>query len=131
MTRFTIAAAQYPIEQLESWADYADKLTAWVEAAVTGGAALAVFPEYGAMELAALDPATSGDLAGSLASVAAFAPQVDALHGQLAARLGIHILAASMQLARSGRLHAGTEFGWGPVNCQNQQPEVISPESST
>ncbi|MEQ1498525.1 MAG: carbon-nitrogen hydrolase family protein [Novosphingobium sp.] len=103
MTRFTIAAAQYPIEQLESWADYAGKLTAWVEAAVTGGAALAVFPEYGAMELAALDPATSGDLAGSLASVAAFAPQVDALHRQLAARLGIHILAASMPVRHKDR----------------------------
>ena len=96
MTRFTIAAAQYPIEQLVSWADYAAKLSAWVEAAAAGGAALAVFPEYGAMELAALDPSTMGDLAGSLDSVAALAGEVDALHADLARRHGLHILAASM-----------------------------------
>ncbi|MGB7656455.1 MAG: carbon-nitrogen hydrolase family protein [Novosphingobium sp.] len=96
MTRFTIAAAQYPIEQLASWADYAAKLNAWIEAAAAGGAALAVFPEYGAMELAALDPVSMGDLAGSLASVAALAPQVDVLHADLARRHGLHILAASM-----------------------------------
>lgn len=96
MTRFTIAAAQYPIDRLVSWADYAAKLTAWVEAAAAGGAALAVFPEYGAMELAALDPATMGDLAGSLARVAALGAQVDALHADLARRHGLHILAASL-----------------------------------
>lgn len=96
MTRFTVAAAQYPIDQLPSWAAYADKLTRWVTAAAAGGADLAVFPEYGAMELAALEPATMGDLAGSLASVAALVPQVDALHADLAARHGLHILAASI-----------------------------------
>ncbi|WP_309622447.1 carbon-nitrogen hydrolase family protein [Novosphingobium sp.] len=96
MTRFTIAAAQYPIAQLESWQAYAAKLETWVAAAAVGGAALAVFPEYGAMELAALDPATMGDLAGSLASVAALGDRVDALHADLAARHGLHILGASI-----------------------------------
>lgn len=95
MTRFTIAAAQYPIEALADWAAYEAKLTGWVEAAAAGGAALAVFPEYGAMELASLDPATMGDLAGSLASVSALLPRVDALHARLAAQHGLHILAAS------------------------------------
>ncbi|MFN5778345.1 MAG: amidohydrolase, partial [Novosphingobium sp.] len=69
MTRFTIAAAQYPIEALADWAACEAKLTNWVEAAAAGGAALAVFPEYGAMELASLETETMGDLAGSLASV--------------------------------------------------------------
>ena len=96
MTCFTIAAAQYPIEQLANWADYAAKLSGWIEAAAAGGAALAVFPEYGAMELAALDPSSMGDLAGSLRSVAGLAPQVDALHTDLARRHGLHILGASM-----------------------------------
>ena len=96
MTRFTIAAAQYPIEQLESWQAYAAKLEAWVAEAAAGGAALAVFPEYGAMELASLDPATMGDLAGSLASVAALGERVDTLHAELASRHGLHVLAASI-----------------------------------
>lgn len=103
MTRFTIAAAQYPIELLESWQAYATKLEAWVAAAAQGGAALAVFPEYGAMELASLDPATMGDLAGSLASVAALGNRVDALHADLAARHDLLVLAASIPARIEGR----------------------------
>ena len=56
MTVFTVAAAQYPIDRLDGWAAYEAKLTRWVEQAADGGAALAVFPEYGGMELASLDP---------------------------------------------------------------------------
>ena len=104
MTRYTVAAAQYPIEQLADWDAYAAKLTRWVADAADGGAALAVFPEYGAMELASLEPATMGDLAGSLASVAGLIERVDALHGELAARFGLHILAASLpRLDADGR----------------------------
>jgi len=95
VTAFIAAAAQYPISQLRDWDDYAAKLTLWVEQAAQQGARLAVFPEYGAMELASLDPASMGDLAGSLASVSAWLPRVDALHRDLAMRLGLHILAAS------------------------------------
>jgi predicted amidohydrolase len=99
VTRFTIAAAQYPIDLLADWAAYEAKLIRWVEEAASGGAALAVFPEYGAMELASLDRATMGDLGGSLASVSALLPRVDALHAALSARLGLHILAASAPCA--------------------------------
>ncbi|MBC2652857.1 carbon-nitrogen hydrolase family protein [Novosphingobium flavum] len=96
MSAFIVAAAQYPIDRLSGWEAYAAKLERWVAEAAAGGAALAVFPEYGAMELAALDPATMGDLAGSLHHVARLAPQVDALHAALARRHGLHILAASL-----------------------------------
>ncbi|MGV3513145.1 MAG: carbon-nitrogen hydrolase family protein [Novosphingobium sp.] len=95
MVSFTVAAAQYPIDGLEGWEAYAAKLTRWVDEAAAAGAALAVFPEYGAMELASLDPATMGDLAGSIETVSALLPRVDALHAELAARTGMHILAAS------------------------------------
>lgn len=101
MTRFVVAAAQYPIEALADWSAYAAKITRWVEQAEAGGAALAVFPEYGAMELASLDPATMGDLAGSLASVSALLQRVDELHAGLAERTGMHILAASAPFQRS------------------------------
>ena len=95
MTAFVVAAAQYPLDLLPDWHAYAAKLTRWVEAAARGGSRLAVFPEYGAMELASLDPATMGDLAASLETVSALLPQVDALHAELAARHNLHILAAS------------------------------------
>ena len=63
---FVAALAQYPIEAVASWAAYAEKITRWVGDAAREGAKLAVFPEYGAMELASLDPATMGDLAGNI-----------------------------------------------------------------
>lgn len=96
MTRFTIAAAQYPIDLLADWSAYADKLTGWIEAAARGGASLAVFPEYGAMELAALDVTTMGDLSACLGSVAGHLGASDVLHRDLAVKHGMHILAASI-----------------------------------
>jgi predicted amidohydrolase len=95
MVAFTLAAAAYPIDALADWAEYAAKQERWVAEAAGAGARLLVFPEYGAMELAALDPATMSDLAASIDSVSALLPQVDALHAELAARYGVHILAAS------------------------------------
>lgn len=95
MVSWRVAAAQYPIDRLADWDAYAAKVAQWVGQAAEGGAALAVFPEYGAMELASLDPATMGDLAGSIETVSALLPRVDALHADLAARHGMHILAAS------------------------------------
>ena len=45
-----IATAAYPLDWLDSWAQYEDKLAKWVCDAATQGADLLVFPEYGAME---------------------------------------------------------------------------------
>ena len=98
---FTTAIAQYPVERLSSWDRFSAKLERWVSEAAARGAKLAVFPEYGAMELAALDPATMGDLAGSLVAVAALMPQVDRLHAELAARFDMHILASSGPFRRA------------------------------
>jgi predicted amidohydrolase len=95
MTIVKIAAAQYPIDRLDTWSAYEAKLFRWVDEAASRGANLLVFPEYGAMELASLDPATQGDLAASLDMVSALLPRVDALHADLARKHKVHILAAS------------------------------------
>lgn len=88
-----IAAAAYPIDWFDSFDAYAAKLARWVPDA---DADLLVFPEYGAMELASLSGrAVAGDLEASLHAVAALDPQVRALHADLAARHGCHILGAS------------------------------------
>lgn len=121
---FTLAAAQYPIEQLADWQAYADKLTRWVAEAAAGGAALAVFPEYGAMELAALDPATMGDLAGSLAFVAGLGERVDALHAELAARHDLHILAGSIP-ARVGDRHVNRARLFTPNGKVGVQDKLV------
>ena len=88
-----IAAAAYPIDWFDSFDAYAAKLARWVSDA---DADLLVFPEYGAMELASLSGrAVAGDLEASLHAVSALDPQVRALHADLAARHGCHILGAS------------------------------------
>ncbi|GAW34633.1 C-N hydrolase family amidase [Roseovarius sp. A-2] len=91
-----IATAAYPLDALTRWADYAAKITDWVADAADQGADLAVFPEYGAMELAMLDgPEAAGDLERSLHAVSNRIADVDDLHSTLAARHGLHIVAAS------------------------------------
>jgi predicted amidohydrolase len=91
-----VAAAAYPMDFLDSWQAYEEKLTQWVKEAADAGAELLVFPEYGAMELATLagrDVAL--DLEASLRAVSDRVPEADALHAQLAQAFGVHILAAS------------------------------------
>ena len=94
--RYTVAAAQYPVEQLADFAAWEAKLARWVAEAADAGAKLAVFPEYGGMELTALDPATVADLHASIAALQPLIARIDAVHAALAARHGLHILAASL-----------------------------------
>ncbi|MFN7003615.1 MAG: amidohydrolase, partial [Roseinatronobacter sp.] len=91
-----IAASAYPLDFLPYWDDYAAKITAWVTQAAEQGADLLVFPEYGAMELASLGgAAVAADLEAALHEVMRHTAAVEALHCDLAARFGVHILAAS------------------------------------
>ena len=123
MTTWRVAAAQYPIDALADWDAYAAKLTRWVAQAAQGGAALAVFPEYGAMELASLDPVTMGDLQGSIETVSALLPRVDALHRDLASRHAIWILAASAPRKRADGRFVNTARLFSPQGacaCQDK-----------
>lgn len=91
-----IATAAYPAEFLDSWDAYVTKLTNWVSEAASAGAELLVFPEYGGMELATLaGREVALDLEASIHAVSERIPAADALHSDLAARFGVHILAAS------------------------------------
>jgi len=91
-----VATAAYPLDFLQSWAQYEDKIDAWVTKAADAGADLLVFPEYGAMELATLSgEAVARDLQESLQAVSDRLRDADALHGRLAAAHGVHIVAAS------------------------------------
>ncbi|WP_299499623.1 carbon-nitrogen hydrolase family protein [uncultured Roseobacter sp.] len=99
-----IATAAYPLDYLTSWAQYEDKIAKWVRGAAAEGAQLAVFPEYGAMELATLDGRdVAADLENSLFSVSDRLVDADALHQKLAAEYGMHILAASGSAATATR----------------------------
>lgn len=106
---YLAAIAQYPIDDLADWAAYEAKLRRWVGDAAGQGARLLVFPEYGAMELAALDPVGRTDLQASLGAVSDLLPRVDALHRDLAQVHGLYILAASAP-CRVGHQGAGDLF---------------------
>jgi len=91
-----IATAAYPLDFHASWADYAAKLAEWVAGAAREGADLAVFPEYGAMELATLAGSeVAGDLERSLHAVSERMADAAELHAELAARHRLHVLGAS------------------------------------
>ncbi|WP_373474729.1 carbon-nitrogen hydrolase family protein [Sphingorhabdus sp.] len=87
-----IAAAQYPIGQPDSLVGWQAKVAQWVGDAAGQGAQLLVFPEYAAMELAAIDASTAGDLHASLRAVVALGPQIDAHYARLAQRFGVTVL---------------------------------------
>jgi predicted amidohydrolase len=92
-----VAAAQYPIDAIASWEDYVDKLARWTSEAAGNGAALLLFPEYGAMELARMfAPEVWGDLKQSIDFVGALRGKIDALHAEFAERHQVFIAAASL-----------------------------------
>lgn len=94
--RIRVATAQYPIDRLTDMAAVRDKLTRWVAEAAGGGAELLVFPEYGAMELAATAGSdVAADIARSLQAVSDGLPAADTIYTELARRHRVHILAAS------------------------------------
>ena len=90
-----LAAAQYPIERVASVAAWEDKIDRWVSEAARGGAALALFPEYAAMELTATEPKALESLSYALDWMADRRGMIDALHARLAAEHGLFICAAS------------------------------------
>jgi predicted amidohydrolase len=124
--RFTIAAAQYPIDWLEGWQAFVAKLTRWVEEGAHGGARLLVFPEYGAMELASLFPdPVPGDLARQLEAVASLEPELIGLHEELARRHGVQILGASLPVrVAPGRFH-NRAWLYGPDGTKGFQDKIV------
>lgn len=94
-TAFTLAAAQFPVFSPTHWDEVEALITRWVEDAVANRARLLVFPEYGAMSLAHLDPATRSDLHGQIRAMQVHRQAWLDLHRSLAQAHGVYILAGS------------------------------------
>jgi predicted amidohydrolase len=91
-----IAAAQYPIGQPTTLAEWQDKIAQWVEEGAATGAQLLVFPEYAAIEqAAALGENVYADLDETLSEVARLTGERVALHAELARKHRVHILVGS------------------------------------
>lgn len=92
-----VATAAYPIDWLGRWDAYREKLEAWVRQAGTRGAELLVFPEYAGIELVSLfGKDVAADLERQVDALADLRADIDALHANLAATHGVHILAGSL-----------------------------------
>lgn len=91
-----VATAAYPLDPVDSWAAYAQKIETWVAEAAGQGAKLLVFPEYAGMELAMLAGSEeASNLECSLRAVSDRVPEADALHVELAEKYNVHICAGS------------------------------------
>ena len=99
--RIKVAVAQYPIGQPATVAEWREKAARWVARGAQTGAQLLVFPEYGAIEIAATFGAgIAGDLQRTLTAVADLADEMDAFYAELAARHDVHILTPSGPVRR-------------------------------
>lgn len=93
----TLACAQYPIGQFESFAAWQAHVAGWVDRAVQDDARLLVFPEYGAMELTSLlGEDLQQDLTGQIAALQEYHEAFVATWSALARTHGVHIAAPSM-----------------------------------
>jgi predicted amidohydrolase len=91
-----IAAAQYPVEPVATLRAWREKTTRWVEQAAAAEADLAVFPEYGLIELAhAAGRECAGDLRRTLEAVADRYEEAEHHFASLARASALHILAPS------------------------------------
>lgn len=125
MTGLTIAAAQYPIERLDSFDAWAVKVERWVAEAAGAGAELLVFPEYAAMELAGADPAKAGDLAASLELVMALGDEYDACCRAIAMRHGVLLLAGSRPLRTGDGRIVNRATLHGPEGTCGWQDKIV------
>lgn len=121
-----IAAAQYPIDPVATLDAWREKTTRWVEQAATAGAELAVFPEYGLIELAhAAGPAVAGDLQKTLAAVADRYDEAEHHFASLARACALHILAPSGPRRRPDGRFVNTASLVAPTGGIGRQDKAI------
>jgi predicted amidohydrolase len=121
-----IAAAQYPIEQHRDFAGYAAKIERWVADAAARGCVLAVFPEYGSMELGALMPLdVQGDPRRQRHAIQVYLEPFRALHARLSRAHGIWIAAASIPVARPDGSFCNRVHVYGPAGEVGHQDKQI------
>ncbi len=123
-----VATAAYDLSWLDSWAQYEDKLAAWVSEAAGQGAELLVFPEYGAMEVSTLDGAgVAGDLERSIRAVSDRMEDVQIVHKRLAQEYKTYILGASAPVIDGpGRPVNRAAFYAPDGGCDHQDKQIMT-----
>jgi predicted amidohydrolase len=125
MTAIRVAAAQYPIEFLETWDRFQSKLERLMAEAASAGARLLVFPEYGSMELASLFPkVVYSDLAAQLDKLQTLLPRYLALYGELARRHRMYVCASSFP-ERVGAEYHNRAYFFSPEGRSDFQEKLV------
>ncbi len=121
-----VAAAAYPLDPPADFAAWLAKVSAWVDAAAGQGAELLVFPEYAALELAALDgPAAAADLEAALRAAARHRGAADAALARLAAARGLHVLGPSGPVWDGGARPVNRATLFGPAGIVGHQDKQM------
>ncbi|WP_257387193.1 carbon-nitrogen hydrolase family protein [Tahibacter caeni] len=101
-----IAAAQWRIEKPVSFADWRERLRAALAEARAAGAAVAVLPEYLALELAGIfPPAVQADLVASLAALQDLHADWQRTFAGCAREFDLHVLAGTFPLRQADGRH--------------------------
>ena len=119
-----LATSTYELSWVTTWPAYEAKITDWVSDAVSKGADLLLFPEYGAMELAALEgEAAAGSAEASTDAIGKWLPQMEALFARLAQTHGVHIVSPSAPVRVDQRVvnRAGLFTPDGKIGWQDKQ----------
>lgn len=120
-----VAAAQYPIEFLGGWQAYQAKLSGYVAEAAKSGAKIAMFPEYGSMELVSLLPEeVRPDLAKQLDKLQSLFVDYLDLHAELAAKHGMYLLASSFPARRDDGTYRNQAWLIGPGGKREMQEKL-------
>ncbi|WP_319546403.1 carbon-nitrogen hydrolase family protein [Ruegeria conchae] len=121
-----IATAAYNLNWLDSWAQYEDKVEAWISEAVSHGSNLLVFPEYGAMELSTLDgPKVAGNLERSIHAVSDRMEDVQDIHSRLAMTYNAYILGASAPVIDGSGRPVNRAILYAPDGRRDHQDKQI------
>lgn len=120
-----VAAAQYPIEFLGGWQAYQAKLSGYVSDAAREGAQIAMFPEYGSMELVSLLPEeVRPDLAKQLDKLQGLLVDYLDLHAELAAKHKLYVLASSFPVRQRDGSYRNQAWLVGPAGRREMQEKL-------
>lgn len=125
MSLVTIAACEYPIERPQSFQAWNDKLQSYVQQACEADAQLLIFPEYAALELAALfPPAVYSDLHAQIAAIQDLLGEYRETHARLAREYSVTLVAGSFPVNEDGRYH-NRAYVYGPQGEAGWQDKLI------
>lgn len=121
----TLALAQYPITKFPTWGAWETHVERWIKEATEKGAEIAVFPEYGSMELASLQaPAVCNDLHASIQQMQPFLERFKKHFAALSIKYQLAVVAPSFPVEVEGRF-VNRAFVFAPSGTESHQDKLF------